>query len=326
MNSDYLYDFTLANSNQDELIKMSTFRNVVIIDWDLVALLKIKEKKINKFEFITKNNKVMIKDGDKMSKSLDLTSLIINGFLMDTYRSDQEKLLNEDEKKLSQLQMIVKIFNPKARTEIIKRNKKDKYYFEKEDIGLEVILPFQDGAIKFNAAADNDDLSFLTPEDYASGIVSISSINNSWFHCLVKAVYSEYQNNNEAALRLDIVARLRRDIAILLALEDKKYYGVINKYIKDMDQDQMVDYMNSKQELEIEFIYLMAYLFEVNICLIEIPYKLIYNTRTEFDFKKTVVLERFSGSDYHLVAKSKDGLLTTIFDRKDEFIKMIEAV
>jgi SAM-dependent methyltransferase len=102
-----------------------------------------------------------------------------------------------------------------------------KYQIEHNQLpGLSVEFAGKRGAIVKGAAINDDTYAPLTCTWYQN-VVRIATIGEGscFIHAVEKAFDPYYQQNNNARYRLDRVARLRRDLAIALGLDNPQYPG-----------------------------------------------------------------------------------------------------
>lgn len=81
--------------------------------------------------------------------------------------------------------------------------------------------------VKGNNPAVNDDTYAPLTCTWYDDLVRIATIGEGscFIHSVLKGFYKEYQQNNSARFRLVTAAKIRRDLAILLGTEDRRYPG-----------------------------------------------------------------------------------------------------
>lgn len=81
-----------------------------------------------------------------------------------------------------------------------------------------------------NGAAYNDDTYAPLNCSWHKNLVRIATIGEGscFIHAVLKGFYRNYQENNNAKYRLDTAAKVRRDLAVNLALENPLYPGYTN--------------------------------------------------------------------------------------------------
>lgn len=91
---------------------------------------------------------------------------------------------------------------------------------------LAVSYTEKNGRIVQGPAFNDDTYAPLTCKWY-DDLVRIATIGDGscFIHSVLKAFYREYQENNNAKFRLDLAARVRRDLAFVLGLENPQYPG-----------------------------------------------------------------------------------------------------
>ncbi len=92
---------------------------------------------------------------------------------------------------------------------------------ENVPIGERSVIP------RGRVAAGDDTYEVVNCTWYPGQVVRIATIGDGscFFHAVLKGYDPVYQNNNEAAFRLELVSNLRRDLAAALELEDPKNPG-----------------------------------------------------------------------------------------------------
>jgi len=105
--------------------------------------------------------------------------------------------------------------------------KPTKYEIEQNQLRwLSVSYTGMGGRIVTGPARNDDTYAPLTCTWY-DNLVRIATIGEGscFIHAVLKAFYKPYQENNSARYRLDTAAKLRRDLAIILGLENPQYPG-----------------------------------------------------------------------------------------------------
>ena len=181
-------------------------------------------------------------------------------------------------------------------------------------------------------------------------VVRIGAIGDGscFFHAVLNAYYPEYQDNADRRYRIDLVKKLRRDIAYTLQEPDPFYPGKIRWETAASGQ---LAALNKQQELGVDFTSVFGYpvdfslnglqrLFNSNEYLGNEVYQYaadmlnvdVYITRlTSTDLyvhqntdrpgsNRRVVVISGNGNHYETIGLLRDQLFQTYFDRNDPFI------
>jgi SAM-dependent methyltransferase len=105
------------------------------------------------------------------------------------------------------------------------RRKLTGYEIEQNQLGWLPVSYSGKGGHIINGPARNDDTYAPLVCTWYNNLVRIATIGDGscFIHAVLKAFYREYQENNDALYRLNIAAKIRRDLAIVLGLENPLY-------------------------------------------------------------------------------------------------------
>ena len=202
--------------------------------------------------------------------------------------------------------------------------------------------------------ARNDDTYAPLNCTWYDNLVRIATIGDGscFIHAVLKAFYREYQEHNAARYRLDLAARIRRDLAFALGLEDPQYPGhtywetsargsfprMVMQQINDEDlvRQLRVDYslaglqrlFNSTSQLGDEVYSYVADALNIDIYVLRATQGDLYphyHTRRPGINRNGIVI---IGNMYHyeVLAVNTDQGFQTVFSPGDPFLEAMTEV
>jgi len=286
---------------------------------EYVVHLKNFTDKLSKYGFILEN----------ISKAIEPNLLLSEQNLIYTSLYSYGSYINIDDDKLKEIDINIElpiIPNPKKLPE-------------------DSLQPLKVSITSIGSAIDDDTYAPINCK-WFNNLFRIATIddNNSFLHCILKAFYPKYQNNNDCQFRLELVTNIRNQLAVILNYgnpDDKQYTywetvgcGIFPKMVMKQIIDPMInDYtlqgltklFNSREILYPETYIFLAELFNINIYVVKITkddIESVTNRIYKFGRKNIVISEK--NNHFELITIDVDGLFQSVFDDDDELIKEAE--
>jgi hypothetical protein len=189
----------------------------------------------------------------------------------------------------------------------------------------------------------------------AETVVRIGAIGDGscFFHATLNGYYIPYQNNNDTSYRMDLVRKLRRDIAYSLETPDPDNPGLIMwdtasggqfadlykqqlmgvnftdifNYPVDFSLDGLQRLLNSTSYLGNEVYQYASDMLGVDIYVMRLTNVDLYvhqNTATQGVERRAIVISG-NGKHYETIGIERNGLYQTLFDQNDPFILAIRS-
>ena len=145
--------------------------------------------------------------------------------LVSYHRADQEQLLSEEAKIFSLLYSYGKFVRENINDVTDKFSKISLISSNKDTYLRSLPVTYLENQRIIFGPAKGDDVSLPLKCTWYNDLVRIATIGDGscFVHAILKGFYKPYQENNLASSRLDLAAKIRRDLAIYLSYPDNKY-------------------------------------------------------------------------------------------------------
>ncbi len=181
-------------------------------------------------------------------------------------------------------------------------------------------------------------------------VVRIGSIGDGscFFHAVLNGYYPPYQNNNKLSYRMDLVRKLRRDIAYTLQMKDPDNHNIIlwesaakgqfsalyQQQLMGLDFTDIFNYpvnfslnglqrlFNSTNYLGNEVYQYASDMLGIDIYVMRLTNKDLHvhqNTSIKGMIRKVVIISG-NGNHYETIGVDRNNLFQTVFDQNDPFI------
>lgn len=299
---------------------------------EYVVHIKDLTEKLSEYGFVLEN----------LSRAIEPNLLLSEQNLIYTSLYSYGSYINIDGSKLKQFQTDIELPDLPDPNKIINKSLES----------LKVISSLVGPAI------DDDTYAPINCKWFDGDLFRIATINdeNSFIHCVLKAFYPKYQNNNDGQFRYKLVKDIRNQLSVILNYENTDYtysetidneiyerkftywetvgdgifpkmvmQKIINPEIDDYSLQGLIKLLNSNDLLYYEIYKFIAEIFKINIYFIKITKDDIESvTDRIYKFGRSNIVISNNMNNFEVVAIDVNGLFKTVFNDDDQFIKMLE--